>query len=72
MTSPQQSQSPDGSIKLSKIIIYCSPFSSFAKTMMTIIFFLSLVFKYEEGGIAITGYDLLFEPTRFLSYEGFS
>jgi hypothetical protein len=66
MTSPHQSQLPDGSIKLSNITIYyCSPFSSFAKTMTTIIFFLSRVFKYEEGGIVITNYDLLFELTRF-------
>jgi hypothetical protein len=27
---------------------------------------LSHVFKYEEGGIAITSYDLLFELTKIL------
>jgi hypothetical protein len=64
--------SPDDSIKPSNITIYCSPFSSFVKTTTTIIFFLSLVFNYEEGGTAITNYELLFELTKFLSYEGFS
>jgi hypothetical protein len=66
MTSPQQSQLPDGSVELSNITIYHSPFSSFATTTTIILFFLSHVFKYEEGGIAITSYDLLFELTKIL------
>jgi hypothetical protein len=64
MRSPQQSQLPDGSVELSNMTIYYSPFSSFAMTMTIIIFFSSHVFKYEEGGIAITSYDLLFELTK--------
>jgi hypothetical protein len=61
---------PDGSIKPFDIAIYSRPFSFFAMTMMAIIFFSPLVFKYEEGGIAITSYDLLLEFARFYSYEG--
>ncbi len=61
---------PDGSIKPSNIAIYYQPFSFFAKTMMAIIFFSPLVFKYKEGGITITNYDPLHEFARFYSYEG--
>jgi len=39
---------------------------------MTIISFSLLVVKYEEGGIAITSYDPLFELAKFYNYEGFS
>ncbi len=40
--------------------------------MMTIIFFLPFVVKYNEGKIVITNYDFLFELAKFYNYEGFS
>jgi hypothetical protein len=49
-----------------------SIFSSFTKTTMAIIFFPPLVFKYEEGEIAITSNDPLLELAKFYNYEGFS
>jgi hypothetical protein len=71
VASPQQSHLLNGSIKSSNIAIYYRPFVFFTKIVMAIIFFLSLVFKYKEGGITITSFDPLLEFARFYRYKGF-